>query len=61
MAHICEPPHYPTSLGEAWDCPECGTEYTAFDPFALVDSRLTPYLLPDTFGWMAVSTPRRTA
>lgn len=55
MAHHCEPTRYPDTLFETWDCPVCGTEYTAFDPDCddLMPGWVKGSLVPKRLGWAA--------
>jgi hypothetical protein len=53
-SHMCEPPQWPSGLGETWACPECGL---AHESFRLVDHierlRIPDFItIPtDSYGW----------
>lgn len=57
--HWCEPPNYPTALGQRWACPECGLIHEAFD--ASEDPMTQRMRLPTAarYGWKSVSKPVR--
>jgi hypothetical protein len=52
--HVCEPPQWPTGLGEEWTCPEC---HRAHESFRVADNlkrlRIPDFITipPDTYGW----------
>jgi hypothetical protein len=58
--HVCDPPSYPTELGQSWDCPECGAHHDAFDVHAAyardpLQKRLLEHVPAGTLGWRTVS------
>lgn len=54
--HVCEPDYWPTALGQAWTCPECGAKHYAFDVHAAYSGnpehdRMLKHVNPGTLGW----------
>lgn len=57
--HFCEPDRYPTSLPDAWTCPECGRDFAGFSTrddalmYGLSDV-VRRHLKEDSLGWKVV-------
>lgn len=53
-SHRCAWTFWPTSLDEAWTCPDCGASWFAWDGRAMCGPECTE---PNHIGWS--STPRQ--